>query len=389
MESKYVSALDDLRFSDDAKAQMVERLVVAADAMDAGSDAAPANAIQFADGARMETATPQSAGKPPRRQRKHNLRIIAAAIAAAAVIAAGGVAYASGALITVQQAVDDIFNGAPAQTEIIDKIGRPIDAIAENGGITMTADTVIGDATHCAVVYSLVRDDGEPFDVSGAFDDGERMILPYTFRASSIKADTASGSASGSYYVYDADPNDSAIQLVSLMEFNIDKSLVGSTIYREWRDLLRFDGQTGQRQTIAEGTWHLKFKLNYEDAGISFPTGQTFDLNGMTATVDSLTVSPIAFSITYTVDSAMPVFDDDGGKMGDENNATLDRYLGTGTITFHLADGTSFSRQGDIGGSTNTDGDVTHCENGFFFDRVIDAEQVVAVTIGGMTIARA
>ena len=53
-----------------------------------------------------------------------------------------------------------LFGGA--QTEIVDKIGKPIGATVTADGYTLTADAVIGDQYNVAIVYTLSRDDGQP-----------------------------------------------------------------------------------------------------------------------------------------------------------------------------------------------------------------------------------
>ena len=53
-----------------------------------------------------------------------------------------------------------LFGGAPAQTEIIDKIGYPVGASDTDNGVTVTADAVMGDAYNAVIVYTISRDDG-------------------------------------------------------------------------------------------------------------------------------------------------------------------------------------------------------------------------------------
>ena len=389
MGSMYNDALDNLRFSDTEKAQMVERLLAAAESADS-EDASPIETGAEISAILTAEAEPQPKpaltaieGKAPRKRTARSFKAIAAAAAVVAVfVVGGGIAYATGGLVTLQQAFDDIFNGPPARTEVADKIGHPVDAVASSNGITVSADAVIGDATHLTIVYSVVRDDGEAFDTRGDVDGR----LPYMFRTEDIDAGRFE-SMLGSIYFYDANPEDAAIQMVQQLEFSGNDSLVGKTARVNLRDLMRV-GETEEQTVTHKGEWALKFELNYEDASIKLPAGQTFSLNGMTATVDSIMVSPIAFTVAYTVDEAMPDFDEPSGKMSDELSAAMDRYLGIGDVSVIMADGTVYTQGTNGGGSMVRDGNVEHCDTGFFFERIIDVDEVVAVTILGMTVTR-
>lgn len=52
-----------------------------------------------------------------------------------------------------------------------------------------------------------------------------------------------------------------------------------------------------------EGHWKLRFDVDYEDSSVALGGGGTFEQDGMTFTVDTVTVSPIAIQVAYTVDS--------------------------------------------------------------------------------------
>lgn len=57
-----------------------------------------------------------------------------------------------------------------AQTELVDNVGRPVDASVTVNGYTLTADAVIGDRYNIAIVYTLTRDDGQPIPENVSFD---------------------------------------------------------------------------------------------------------------------------------------------------------------------------------------------------------------------------
>ena len=105
-----------------------------------------------------------AAASRPRRRTMPSLRRTAGiGVAAALVLTVGvGAAGAAGVLKTAGEAFSDVFGGAPAQTEIIDRIGYPVGASATADGVTVTADAIIGDTYSYAVVYTISRDDGAP-----------------------------------------------------------------------------------------------------------------------------------------------------------------------------------------------------------------------------------
>ena len=77
----------------------------------------------------------RAAGQAAPRRRKPVWRtaLIAAAVAAVLVVGAG----ATGVLKSAVDALSPIFGGSAAQTEVIDKIGRPIGASATDNGVTV------------------------------------------------------------------------------------------------------------------------------------------------------------------------------------------------------------------------------------------------------------
>ena len=412
MVSKYTDTLDKLRFTDTEKADMVDQLLAAAQSLDGvqgagqpGQQVVGESRAQQAAGEQQVVGESRAqnplgssqnyvavAGRPgaSRRRQARSFRSIAAAVAVVCVlVAGGGIAYATGGFVTLAQAFDDIFNGPPAKTEVADKIGHPVDAVATSNGITVSADAVIGDASHLAIVFSVVRDDGEPFEVGQpiARDGSSQELLPCMFRTqdTNIGLDIFNGMR-GSSYFYDADPSDAAIQMVEQMEFSGEGNLVGRSARVNLRDLV-FIGETEQDTRKLEGEWNLKFELNYEDSTRAFPAGQAFDLNGLDAVVESVTVSPIAFTIKYAASPVMPSTREESGRASEESVAIGNQYFDIGTVVFRMADGSTVTQGANMGGSARHDADVSHCETGFFFERIIDPDEVVAIELCGMTIA--
>ena len=365
LKATYASAMGKLSFSDGAKARMAGKLEKEADGM-TGTGKNKAQILHFG--------------------RKWPAWRIAAAVAAvvlAAALGAGGIAYASGVRIGVLGLVDDVFNGAPANTEVVSKIGRPIGASAHANGVTITADAVIGDAQNYVIVYSISRDDGKPITKVKADEYGN---LPLKFGGQTTWVHGVWG-ANGSSHFYDSDPSDNSIQYVEEMSLSTDgASIVGQTAYASFTDLCVFDSESAQTEPVISGHWNLKFKMNYEDAAIEIPSGQVFSINGLKATMDKLSISPIALSLSYTVHEAANLPDAPSGQMPPELEARMDQLMNLGMVTITLRDGSTITFR-DLGGgsSDSRDQNSTRVEKSSFLPRIIDASEVSSVTIGDTT----
>ena len=153
----YRETMDELRFTEQEKEAMVDRLL-------------------------------ERGGS---RRKGLNLRCAAVAVAAAAVLTVG--AGAAVVLTPAGEVFASVLGGAPAQTEILDRMGVPVGASDTHNGVTITADAIIGDAYSYAVVYSIAREDGQPLA-----EDLEPLgngVLPLTF----ARADTSVGVTGGSH----------------------------------------------------------------------------------------------------------------------------------------------------------------------------------------------
>ena len=352
---EYTDAMDGLRFSNEAKARMVQNL------LDAAGESAPQQ-------------------EKPRGRKSRLPRVAAVGVAAALVLGIG--AGASGVFKTASEAFSGVF-GPTADTEIIDQIGRPIGASDTDNGVTITADAIIGDKYHYAITYSIVKEDGTPFDIdlSKTVGDG---VLPMNFAEEDTSLSGYLGGTHGGSYFYDADPNDPSIQYVETREVS-DGDVHGRTVKAKFSDLFVYD-EDMNRTVIAEGDWSFKFNLDFEDTSINLPTGQTIDLNGMTATIDEITLSPLALRVDYTVDSEVQ-WDENAqsGKQSEHDSAQMEKYFDDLQIVVNKVDGTSLDMS-YAGGSIKPQDGKTICQKGDMFSEVIPLEDVVSLTVGGVEI---
>ena len=251
--------------------------------------------------ARRAAETAAQAKKPRRFARA---ALIAAALAAALAVGAG----AAGVLPSPAAVFAPIFGGSAAQTEIIDKIGYPVDAGDSDSGITITADAVMGDAYNAAVVFTFRTDDGSP-------------ILPEDVSVESllVRGGGASvgilGGSHGTAWFVDEVPGDDTVQMVQTI--SADRSLIGATADAEFDGLYRWDDSAEEAVALAEGSWSFRFTLGYEDTSVTLGSGETFSQDGMTFTIDAITLSPVAFKVDYTVDSEVVWSNSGSGQQSD------------------------------------------------------------------------
>ena len=346
----YNSALDELRFSDEAKSRMVDRLMAAAE-------------------------------QPVAIHRVRRFpRIAAVGVAAALVLSIG--AGATGVFKSASDAFAGVFVPT-ADTEIIDQIGRPIGASDTAGGVTVTADAILFDGYNYLISYTLEKEDGSAFDCTKNPDTG--LYDLYWKRSDSTIGRGVDG-ASGSSYFYDEDPSDNAIQYVETMSYN-DTVQTGGTVKITLCDLSVMNSETGEMQTIAKGTWHLKFKLEADNSAVELPAGQTIEVNGLSASVDKVVISPIGYHVVYTVDGEATFdtrYDENGEEIAQESvSSTWESYSAKLLVT--KKDGTVLDFS-DCGGSMDPHNGNTVCTRQGTFDTILPLDEVASVTIGDTTI---
>lgn len=386
--SSYRSDLDQLSFSAEQKARMARRIAEVANGR-ATQTTAPGETgkskILELNGADTMRSTAKRARRPM--ARRSGVRRIAAVLGIATLLTiGGGTAYATGTLARAADSLATVFGTGPAQTELIDRIGRPVGANCTSNGITITADAIIGMRRAYAVVYTIEKDDGTAFDEltmneTGLYnlflEGGGDISVPTSLRLG-LKG------GHGISYAFDADPSDNAIQLVEMMSLTgSDASLAGETLHFNASELRYMpksaDGQKDlPAKTIATGDWNMSFKINFEDLSIDLPTGQNFTVNGSTATVDELAISPLGATITYTVDAVDGVSEPTGRETNPENRA------GYGNFSVTFTDGTT--QELDSGYGSWQENGKTVIQKTCFFDQICDCDDIASITVGNLTV---
>ena len=347
----YNSVLDELYFSEEAKTRMIDRLMAAAE----------------------QPAQPVSVHRVRRFP-----RMAAVGVAAALVLSIG--AGATGAFRSAGDVFAGVF-GPTADTEIIDQIGHPIGASDTSNGVTVTADAILFDGYNYLISYTLEKEDGSAFDCTKNPDTG--LYDLYWKRSDSTIGRGADGATGGSYF-YDEDPNDNTIQYVETMSYN-DAVQAGGTVKITLGDLCVPNSETGELTAIAKGTWHLKFQLEAGNSAVELPAGQTIDVNGRSAAVDTIVISPIGYHVVYTVDGEAKfdtVYTEDGEEPTGMRS-TWEAYAAKLLIT--KTDGTVLDFS-DYGGSMDPHDGKTVCTRQGTFDTVIPLEDIASGTSGDATV---
>ena len=308
---------------------------------------------------------------PRRRKPVWRTALIAAAVAAVLMVGAG----ATGVLKSAVDALSPIFGGSAAQTEVIDKIGRPIGASATDNGVTITADAIIGDTYNAAIVYTIRRDDGTPLLPEGANEKGLTMGGFGGTRLS------VRGGSHGSAWFVDEVPGDDTIQLVQTISADVPISKGAATA--EFENLRGWDEAAGEAVTLIEGHWKFRFDVDYEDSSVTLGAGETFTQNGMTFTVDSVSVSPVAVKVDYTVDSEVQWSDAPSGRVPEEDRIQSQRYFENVEILLTKKDGTVIDMS-NSGGGIRQDHGVTVCDKGEIFEEIIPLEELENISVGGI-----
>ncbi len=315
-----------------------------------------------------------SAARTPAKRRRPVFRTALIAAAMAAVLAVGS--SAAGILPSPAEIFTPLFGGAAAQTEVIDKIGRPIGASDTDNGITITAEAIMGDQYNAVIVYTLTRDDGERFLPEGKGLDATYLTMGGFGGASWVKG----GTHGGSWFV-DEDPEDNQIQLVETA--SSDTSMTKGTATAEFEDLCYWDAETEQSVALYPGHWKFRFEVDYEDCSIRLGGGETFSQGGLSFTIDEISVSPIAVRAAYTADEAVVWSDAPSGRQSEEDARQSQRYLENVEILLTRTDGTVVDLSGSGGSIAPKDG-ATVCAKGRVFDEIIPLEDMASVTVGGV-----
>ena len=173
-----------------------------------------------------------------------------------------------------------------AQTDLVDKIGVPIEADVTVGDYTLSADAIIGDRYNFAIVYSLKRADGKPLPEGLYFES----------YYNSLKGDFGGGICE---HILSEDRTTLKIvqKWTSSTELLFNRN---ATI--EFSNLMLDDGDDS-KTTVAKGIWRLKFVVRYENSAKIIPVDNVTvkDGNGVEYQIEEVELSPVGIHFDMTV----------------------------------------------------------------------------------------
>lgn len=365
----YRRALEHISFTDNAKQHMANSIAQSV----ASSDAATAQS-NF-NGTRRK---PRIARHPVRTV----ARIAAVTAVLAIVIGGAGTAMATGVLPLPSDMLSDIFDGPASQTEIIDRIGRPVGASCSNNGVTVTADAIMGDKDMVTIAYTLTFDD--PAALKKLSEPGENGTIAGSVDGN-VYVDGEHG-GQGQSWLIDKNPNDSSIQYFA--QFSVESpGLMGRTVRTHINSLVvpRAGKELPEYKKILTGPWDLKFQLNYEDTSVTIPAPKSVNFNGTKATIQEATVSCVGVSVRYNIDRSIE-HDNNSGKMSQNMEESMDAVGNIPLIvTFkdgHVEDATSHSGYF----ANKLDNGTTDVHKTWPFSQVCDTDKIASVQIGDTVI---
>lgn len=365
----YRHALEHISFTDNAKQHMANSI---------------AQSIASSDAATAQSNFNGTQRKPRITRRPARTVARIAAVTAALVVFIGGVgtAMATGVLPLPSDMLSDIDDGSASQTEIIDRIGRPVGARCSNNGVTVTADAIIGDKDMVTIAYTLTFDD--PAALKKLSEPGENGTIAGSVDGN-VYVDGEHG-GQGQSWLIDKNPNDSSIQYFA--QFSVESpGLMGRTVRTHINSLVvpRAGKELPEYKEILTGPWDLKFQLNYEDTSVTIPAPKSVNYNGTKATIQEATVSCVGVSVRYNIDRSIE-HDNNSGKMSQNMEESMDAVGNIPLIvTFkdgHVEDATSHSGYF----ANKLDNGTTNVHKTWPFSQVCDTDKIASVQIGDTVI---
>ena len=276
-------------------------------------------------------------------EKKHRrtLKPAAAAAVVVGVIGAGtiGVCAATG-VIPVADAFKNVYDFSGDSREKAEIIGNSIGKEVVSGGIKITADALIGDQRHCAVIYSIEKEDGTAFDTDEIKESDGNICLGFEKSHEIIEprmeANNLGWAMSGNSYFVDNDKNDNKIQYVQI--FEVDKNIIGGCLHSNFKDIRLYDEEWNDTdKLLANGEWNFDIPLDYEDSERLYRVDTEIKYCHDPVYVESLIISNIGFELnlrSYEVVPASLIMKDgreinlieNGYTEGDDDKSMIYKY---------------------------------------------------------------
>ncbi len=343
--NRYKDNMDDIRFTDAEKNELINKVKISA----------------YSES----------------RQTKSKIRpVVRIAMVATLVCTFTATVFATDVIKSVVDVFSPLFGVTPLQTEIIDKIGRPIGVNETYDGITISVDAIIGDRNNLCIVYNI---SGLPENVDsiwfettngGAFQNLIRKMVVQGGGSSSIEQKVS-------------EENVGTLQYIEKMSFggNINKvDKIEAVFIKPY-----YFNAEGEEVSLSDETWNLEFELDYEDTSKEIKVNETFEQEGLIYTVEKIIISPLSVNVDYLIDG-IPLEEDFGfenptsqiNKISGQNlysafELKINKINGEVIdLTYHS--GLSFGRKPP---STTVE-----CSKGEMFKEIISLDEIKSLSVG-------
>lgn len=249
-----------------------------------------------------------------------------------------------------------------ARTEIVERIGVPLNASVTVGDYTLTADAVIGDRYNIAAVYSLTHVDGEQLPEGLRFDHWSGGGF-------------ARGSGGGSLS-HRLSEDRKTLYITEQWTSTSRLFWIRRNVTTSFQDLVIWKKGQETDTPVQEGLWELKFTVRYEDATTILPVKdlKVTGTDGADYEIRKLYLSPIGIHMDML---GTPVRDA-------EHLGIL--YQGF-TAQLLLKNGTYVEIQdANFGGGGKLEGGRFKWRYGAMFEQPIALEEIQAVVVCGTEI---
>lgn len=244
-------------------------------------------------------------GVRPRRRRRVPRMLLAAALVGSLLITTVGAELNNGAITNFL---------APAfgstRTELLETVGRPVGATVSADGYTVTVEAVAGDQHLLVVVYSILREDGQPFpEGAGFYQNGTNLL----------------NGGGGSFGHSELDPENPSRAL--LYEYYSLNRRVPRTITICLYQLFQEWDENYEPIVLANGPWELSFTRRYPDTTREISAkGTTFtDYTSNEYTISYLTISAFGVYVSFS-SSGTPLHPEGSVTLKDGSTVKLGDY---------------------------------------------------------------
>lgn len=242
-----------------------------------------------------------------------------------------------------------------SQTDIVDKIGVPIEANVTVGGYTLSADAIIGDRYNFAIVYSLKRTDGKPLPKGLYFESCYN----------SLKSDFGGG-------ICEHILSEDCTTLKIVQKWTSSTELLfNRNAAIEFSNLMLDDG-SDSKTTVAKGIWRLKFVVRYENSEKMIPIDNITvkDGNGVEYQIEEVALSPVGLHFDMTVHNPH------------QDGAVKEPIYQGFTLSVVLEDNTEIKVENwNLGTYGDLNSNTLTADFGAMFDVPISLERIVALRI--------